>query len=98
MVVLLCRLTPFTSSWFYVFLSLFVPFAGSDAVVEVIITAFQRLCENTEPKELDLMWKCLYEKITECVTNGCILHLSRLLSLLISVVQIHNGQRVYGKP
>lgn len=43
------------------------------------------------------MWKCLYEKITECVTNGCILHLSRLLSLLISIVQIHNGQIVYGE-
>ncbi|KAE8036875.1 hypothetical protein FH972_009508 [Carpinus fangiana] len=68
---------------------------GSDFVVEVVITAFQRLCEEIEPKELDLISKCIYQKINDSVANGCILHLSHLLSLLISIVQIHNGRRFY---
>lgn len=61
---------------------------GSDSVVEVVTGAFQRLCEELEPTELNLMWGCLYEEITDAVSNGCSLHLSRLLSLLISTVQI----------
>jgi U3 small nucleolar RNA-associated protein 20 len=75
-----------------------LPPAGSDFVVEVVITAFQRLCEEIEPKELDLISKCIYQKINDSVANGCILHLSHLLSLLISIVQIHNGRRFYGEP
>lgn len=78
--------------------SLSPPPAGSDSVVEVVITAFRRLCEEIEPKELDFISKCLYQKINDSVTNGCILHLSRLLSLLISIVHIHNGRKFYGEP
>lgn len=73
------------------------PPAGSEAVLEVVISAFQRLCEDIEAKELDFMLKYLYKKITNCVIGGSILHLSNLLSLLISIVQIHNGQMVYGE-
>ncbi|XP_059666315.1 uncharacterized protein LOC132312087 [Cornus florida] len=60
---------------------------GSDTVLEVVISAFKSLCEELEPTELSLMWICLYEEITHHVTNGCNLHLSHLLSLLISTVQ-----------
>lgn len=67
---------------------------GSDTVVEVVITVFQRLCRELEPKEINLMWISLYRKITDCVTNECLLHLRRLLSLLISAVKIDKGRRV----
>ncbi|XP_057982940.1 uncharacterized protein LOC131167895 isoform X2 [Malania oleifera] len=67
---------------------------GSDIVGEVVIATFQRLCEQFETKELDLMWDCLCEEITDCVNNGCLLHASRLLSLLISTVQIDKGRKI----
>ncbi|CAL5416773.1 unnamed protein product [Camellia sinensis] len=67
---------------------------GSDSVVEVVTAAFQRLCEELEPTELNLMWGCLYEEITDAVSNGCLLHLSRLLSLLISTVQIDYVRKI----
>lgn len=71
--------------------------AGSEAVLEVVISAFQRLSEDIESKELDFILKYLYTKITKCVIGGSIFHLSHLLSLLISIVQIHNGRMVYGE-
>ncbi|CAK9136502.1 unnamed protein product [Ilex paraguariensis] len=67
---------------------------GSDTAVEVVIAAFQRLCEALEPIELKLMWDCLYEEITDCVNNGYLLHVSRLLSLLISTVQIEYVRKI----
>ncbi|CBI17281.3 unnamed protein product, partial [Vitis vinifera] len=67
---------------------------GSDSVAEVIITVFQRLCEELESKELNLLWDCFYEDITECVTNGCSMHLTRLLFLLVSTLQIDNGLKI----
>ncbi|KAL0288362.1 UNVERIFIED_CONTAM: Small subunit processome component 20 [Sesamum calycinum] len=60
---------------------------GSGAVLEVLILAFQRLYAELDPVELTFIWKCLCNKITDCVPNGKSLHLSRLLTLLISVVQ-----------
>ncbi|KAK9281533.1 hypothetical protein L1049_004436 [Liquidambar formosana] len=68
---------------------------GSDIVVEVVITAFQRLCEELAPKELTLMWDSLYQEITDCITNGYLLHLRRLLFLLICTVKINNGCKIF---
>ncbi|PRQ50697.1 hypothetical protein RchiOBHm_Chr2g0136151 [Rosa chinensis] len=45
-------------------------------------------------KELKLMFECLYQEIKGCVINGDVLHLSRLLSLLVSTVQVKNGTTV----
>ena len=70
--------------------------AGSQSVLEVVTVAFQRLCEELEPSDLDLMGDCLYEEITDAVSNRCSLHLSHLLSLLISTVQIGYIQKIYG--
>ncbi|XP_052189171.1 uncharacterized protein LOC127799294 isoform X2 [Diospyros lotus] len=67
---------------------------GSDSVVEVVTAVFQRLCEELDPKELTLMWDCLYEEITDTMSNGCPLHISRLLSLLMSTVQIDYVQKI----
>lgn len=67
---------------------------GSENVVEVLILAFQRLCEVTERKELNLMWKCLYVEIIDSVKNKLFRRLDHLLSLLISTVQINDGRGV----
>ncbi|XP_048334306.2 uncharacterized protein LOC107422300 isoform X3 [Ziziphus jujuba] len=67
---------------------------GSDTIVEVLILAFQRLCEEIEPNELKLMWKCLYVEVADCIKNKRVVRLSYLLSLLVSMVQINDGRRV----
>ncbi|MBA0664450.1 hypothetical protein Goklo_004447, partial [Gossypium klotzschianum] len=65
---------------------------GSDAILEVVITSFQKLTEELEAKELNLMWECLYQEISETLAHGSCLHLSRLLSLLISSLQVNSGR------
>ncbi|OVA05421.1 Down-regulated-in-metastasis protein [Macleaya cordata] len=69
-------------------------FAGSDTVAEVVSAAFERLCEELPPKELNLMWSCLVDEISGCVGNDGLLHLSRLLSVLISTVRFSNGGKI----
>ncbi|KAI8538103.1 hypothetical protein RHMOL_Rhmol09G0076200 [Rhododendron molle] len=59
---------------------------GSQSVLEVVTIAFQRLCEELEPTELKLLFRCLFEEIKNAVSSGGSLHLCRLLSLLISTV------------
>ncbi|KAG9136707.1 hypothetical protein Leryth_004489 [Lithospermum erythrorhizon] len=60
---------------------------GSSTVLEVLVVAFQRLCEEMDSSELCLMWDCLYEEIVESVSKPDILYLDRLLSLLLSTLQ-----------
>ncbi|KAF8392350.1 hypothetical protein HHK36_022692 [Tetracentron sinense] len=67
---------------------------GSDTIIEVVTAAFQRLCEELQLKELHLMWDCLLEEIYDCISNGCLPHLSRLLSILISTIQFTSGGKV----
>ena len=62
-----------------------------------MITAFQKLSEELEPKELTLMWECLYQEISDSQANESFLHLSRLLSLLISAVQANSGCGISGE-
>ncbi|EEF44174.1 conserved hypothetical protein [Ricinus communis] len=64
-----------------------------DVIIEVITSAFQRECEDMEPKELAMLWNCLYQKIEKAL-NDDYRHLSCLLSLLISTVSIHDGAKV----
>ncbi|KAF5740542.1 small subunit processome component 20 isoform X1 [Tripterygium wilfordii] len=68
---------------------------GLDAVVEVVIVAFQRLCEELEPEELNWMWEFVCRRINDCVTTGRLLHLCRLLLLLISTIQFNEGRSVF---
>ncbi|KAJ0034275.1 hypothetical protein Pint_25497 [Pistacia integerrima] len=63
-------------------------------VVEVVISAFQRISDSFEPKELHLMSECLYQEIIDCIANGCLLHLSNLLLLRIATIQIDKGFKV----
>lgn len=43
------------------------------------------------------MSECLYQEITACLANGCLLHLSNLLSLLIAIIQIDKGCKFSGE-
>lgn len=67
---------------------------GAEAILEVLVLALQSLCEELEATELQLMWVCLYEEITECVSQGDLLHLGRLLSLLVSTLQPSYMQKI----
>ncbi|CAA2935324.1 small subunit processome component 20 homolog [Olea europaea subsp. europaea] len=67
---------------------------GSTTILEVLILTFQRLYAELDPEGLHSMWKCLCDKITDCVANGNSLHLSRLLSLLISTMQNDHAQKI----
>ncbi|KAK4356825.1 hypothetical protein RND71_022435 [Anisodus tanguticus] len=67
---------------------------GAETILEVLVLALQRLCEELEATELELMWVCLYEEITECVSQGHLLHLGRLLSLLVSTLQVSYIQKI----
>ncbi|KAK0607559.1 hypothetical protein LWI29_016732 [Acer saccharum] len=67
---------------------------GSETIVEVLISAFQRICDNLGLKELNLMWEHLFQEIIDSVANRSLLHLSRLLSLLIATTQIDNVSQI----
>ncbi|XP_045802729.1 U3 small nucleolar RNA-associated protein 20-like [Trifolium pratense] len=65
-------------------------------ILAIIKSVFKRLCETMEPKELNLVWSCLYKKVHECVNTGNIMHLRRILSVLVSGVKVQKGQKVSG--
>ncbi|KAM7258000.1 hypothetical protein ACFE04_013741 [Oxalis oulophora] len=66
-----------------------------DIVVDVVIATFERLCEELEAKELSLMFKWVYRNITESEANAAdLLHLSRMLFVLTSIVEIKHGRMV----
>ncbi|KAA3480361.1 small subunit processome component 20-like protein isoform X2 [Gossypium australe] len=66
----------------------------SDAILEVVITSFQKLTKELEAKELNLMWECLYQEISDSLAHRSCLHLSRLLSLLISSLRVNSGHGI----
>ncbi|KAL1538273.1 small subunit processome component 20 [Salvia divinorum] len=63
-------------------------FKDSGPIIEVLILTFERLRAELDPVELSFIWKCLLEKILESLTNKNSLHLTRLLSLLTSILQM----------
>ncbi|KAI3823108.1 hypothetical protein L1987_04536 [Smallanthus sonchifolius] len=63
---------------------------GSNPVVEVVITVFQRLCKELQPSELKLLLEREQKEVYESVSNGHSRHLTHLLSLFISTLQIDN--------
>lgn len=70
--------------------------SGTDAIIEVISSAFERLCEELEPEELKLMRHCLYDEIDNSITGQSLLHVSRLLTLVISTLQVNSVRKVSG--
>ncbi|PIA45006.1 hypothetical protein AQUCO_01700514v1 [Aquilegia coerulea] len=67
---------------------------GSLVVVEVVTGTFQRVCEELHPKELILMWDCLFAEVSSSLGDGNLSHLCHVLSLLISSIQFSNGGKV----
>ncbi|XP_057754877.1 uncharacterized protein LOC130974144 isoform X1 [Arachis stenosperma] len=63
-------------------------------VLEIVKSAFNKLCDRMEAKELSLVWDFLYKEISECVSSGDVKHLRRILSVLVSAVKMQNGQKV----
>ncbi|KAL2923314.1 Small subunit processome component 20-like protein [Bienertia sinuspersici] len=66
---------------------------GSDAVTEILITAFER-CMELNLSELKRLWGCLCGKIGDCLSGGYSQHLSCLLSVLISTISVDHGRKV----
>ncbi|KAE9453174.1 hypothetical protein C3L33_14914, partial [Rhododendron williamsianum] len=74
-----------------------MPPVGSQSVIEVVTTSFQRLCEELESTELKKMWDCLFKeigKIADGESSGGSLHLSRLLSILVSTIHKDYIQKI----
>lgn len=88
--------TAVTASSFPLIVSVCISIPGSDAILEVIKCTCQRLCEEMDPKELDMIWKCLFEEITGAITNDYMLHINHLLMLLASAVQNVNWKEIPG--
>ncbi|KAK7331456.1 hypothetical protein VNO77_25681 [Canavalia gladiata] len=66
----------------------------SRTILKIVKSVFKKLCENMEPKELNLVWKILYKEVRECVNAGNISHLRHILSVLVSAIKMQNGQKV----
>ncbi|CAI8597993.1 unnamed protein product [Vicia faba] len=66
----------------------------SKTILNIIKIVFKKLCETMEPKELNLVWSCLYKEVHECGSTGNIRHLRRILSVLVSAVKVQKGQKV----
>ncbi|XP_031478045.1 uncharacterized protein LOC116249069 [Nymphaea colorata] len=114
---------------------------GANTFAEVVNGAFQRICKELHAQDMDLLLKCLFEEMSDCIKSGArmdaasalvvegndlcttngleggldssyskhcsqhgsesvdsnskhLLHLSRLLSFLISIVQTDNGKKL----
>ncbi|XP_058787152.1 uncharacterized protein LOC131661580 [Vicia villosa] len=66
----------------------------SKTILNIIKSVFKELCDTMEPKELNLVWTCLYKEVHECVSTGNIRHLRRILSVLVSALKEQKGQKV----
>ncbi|KAL7595784.1 hypothetical protein Lser_V15G29528 [Lactuca serriola] len=67
---------------------------GSNPVVEVLITVFQRLCEELQSSELKLLLQCEKEEIYKSISSGRSLHLTHLLSLFVSTMENDNVHKI----
>lgn len=56
----------------------------------------QRLCEEMDPQELEVIWKCLFEEITVAISNDYMVHINHLLMLLASAAQNVNWKKLHG--
>ncbi|XP_038874757.1 LOW QUALITY PROTEIN: small subunit processome component 20 homolog [Benincasa hispida] len=68
---------------------------GSGGILEVLKCVCQRLCEEMDPKELDMIWKCLFEEITDAISNDYMVYINHLLMLLASAAQNVNWKKLH---
>ncbi|KAJ1406609.1 Down-regulated-in-metastasis protein [Sesbania bispinosa] len=66
----------------------------SRTILNIVKSVFKKLCVKMEPKELNLVWNCLYKEVNGCVSTRDMRHLRHILSVLVSAVKIQNGQKV----
>ncbi|CAL0327253.1 unnamed protein product [Lupinus luteus] len=66
----------------------------SCTILKVVKSVFKKLCQAMEPKELNLVWDCLYEEVSKGVSTKNLQHLRCILSVLVSAVKVQNGQKV----
>ncbi|KAG9451956.1 hypothetical protein H6P81_004860 [Aristolochia fimbriata] len=67
---------------------------GSDTIIEVISVALERACEELAAGELTLILDCSFEQMFDCVDNRDLLHLSRLLSFIVTMVKYGKGKKI----
>ncbi|XP_039847986.1 small subunit processome component 20 homolog isoform X2 [Panicum virgatum] len=60
---------------------------GSSTIHDVMTGLIQRLCDEVDPKELPLIYTCLFEEINNCLKDGCLEHLKCLIDLLAFALQ-----------
>ncbi|WOK99438.1 small subunit processome component [Canna indica] len=70
---------------------------GPDALLEVSTGIISRLCSEIDPKELKVIFHCLFKEIFCCVGDGYLEHLNHLLSLLTFAVRNIDGSKVYDR-
>lgn len=61
--------------------------AGSSTIHEVMTGLIQRLCDEVHPKELPLIYTCLFEEINNCLKDGCLEHFKCLIDFLAFALQ-----------
>ncbi|XP_068649715.1 uncharacterized protein [Aristolochia californica] len=67
---------------------------GPDTIIEITSVVLERACEELPAGELTLVFDCSFEQMLDCVDNGDLLHLSRLLSFVVAVVKYSKGNKV----
>ncbi|WVZ69932.1 hypothetical protein U9M48_018646 [Paspalum notatum var. saurae] len=60
---------------------------GSSTIHEIITGLIQRLFDEVDPKELSLIYSCLFEEINSCIKDGCLEHLKCLIDFLAFALQ-----------
>lgn len=49
-----------------------------------------------DPKELEVIWKCLFEEITAAISTDYMVYINHLLMLLASVAQNLDWKKLHG--
>uniref|UniRef100_A0A7N1A2N7 ARM repeat superfamily protein n=1 Tax=Kalanchoe fedtschenkoi TaxID=63787 RepID=A0A7N1A2N7_KALFE len=69
---------------------------GSETIVEVVVSTFERLHESLEPNELILVSRFLHQKLLASIHEDRFLHYRCLLSILVSHVRLSIGCKIFG--
>ncbi|KAG0488456.1 hypothetical protein HPP92_007267 [Vanilla planifolia] len=66
-----------------------------EAVLEVLTGILQRLCEEIDPKEQNVVYECLFECIHVRITQGYLAQVDPLLTLLITAIRLSRSGEVF---
>lgn len=71
--------------------------AGVDAVLDVTTDVIKRLWKEVDHREFIMVYKSLFEEISKCINDGCLVHLNRLLSLLTTTLSQSSKNQIFGE-